>query len=233
MTPPLSIHIVEDEMIIASDLQDMLHELGYQVNGISINYREAIASLRKSKPDLVLLDITLTGTESGIDLAHTLNLSFKLPFIFLTSHNDKQTIEMAKQTKPYGYLIKPFEKDDVFAAIEMVIPRLSPPVSGISDQSLFLPHGKGRVKIRMSDILFAEASGNYITINTKTKQFVLRKTLKEAEAEFLTKQNFIRIHKSFIINKSDVTKITASEVTLSDNRKIPVGRSYLDDLKKI
>jgi len=113
--------IVEDEAIIAEDLKFMLKSLGYDVIGVAMKYNKAIEILSNTTPDLILLDIILGGAKSGIDLAHEINKNFNIPFIFLTSHADKLTVEQAKATKPLGYLVKPFHKEDIFATLEVAM----------------------------------------------------------------------------------------------------------------
>lgn len=119
-----SIYIVEDQMIITLDLQHMLEDLGYSVCGISASYYEALRNIEVIKPDLILLDILLQGDKTGIDLAHVLNRSYHIPFIFLTSHADQHTVNTAKITQPLGYLVKPFKADDLYATIEMAFGRI-------------------------------------------------------------------------------------------------------------
>src|SRR5690606_35941400 len=111
--------IVEDQLIITMDLEYMLEELGYQVCGISTCYEDAISAIKRSQPDLVLIDIILAGEKTGIDLAHEINRTYHIPFIFLSSHADRSTIEAAKSTNPAGYIVKPFNRNDVYASIEI------------------------------------------------------------------------------------------------------------------
>ncbi|WP_257670303.1 response regulator [Parapedobacter tibetensis] len=117
------IYIVEDQMIITLDLQHMLEDLGYEVCGISPSYHETLNNIEVVKPDLILLDIFLQGDKTGIDLAHVLNQNYHIPFIFLTSHTDDQTVKIAKETQPRGYLVKPFKLNELYAAIEMAFGR--------------------------------------------------------------------------------------------------------------
>src|SRR5690606_27851093 len=105
--------IVEDQLIITMDLEYMLQELGYDVCGICTNYDDALSLIRTAKPDLISIDIILYGEKTGIDLAHAINGTYAPPFIFLTSHADRSTIEAAKSTNPAGYIVKPFTRNDV------------------------------------------------------------------------------------------------------------------------
>src|ERR1700712_5754080 len=115
----LKIGIVEDELVIARTISGTLDELGYSHCGPAINYTEAIEMLELNKPDLLLLDIQLSGKKDGIDVAQKLNELYQVPFIFLTANSDAETIDRAKSVKPHAYIVKPFTKEDLFAAIEI------------------------------------------------------------------------------------------------------------------
>lgn len=112
------IQIVEDQMIIAIDLQYMLEDLGYEICNISTSYDEAIRNIESVKPDLILLDILLQENKTGIDLAHEINRQHFIPFIFLTSHSDQTTVDAAKATNPRGYIVKPFTKHDLYEVLD-------------------------------------------------------------------------------------------------------------------
>ncbi|MEQ9232274.1 MAG: response regulator, partial [Cyclobacteriaceae bacterium] len=105
MNTPLKIMIVEDEMITAESILDMLEDYGYEVTGIHIRAEAALQAIEKEKPDLALLDIHLKGEKTGIWLAEQIRSSHKIPYVFLTSYADKATIEQATETHPFGYLL--------------------------------------------------------------------------------------------------------------------------------
>ncbi|WP_332912932.1 response regulator [Algoriphagus boritolerans] len=117
----LKILIVEDELVIAEDLRETLEELGYEVCGIAISSREALALIEEKSPDLALLDIQIKGGKDGIELAAEINENYHLPFLMLTSHADIQTINRAKEVNPYGYLVKPFNEKEILAGIELAM----------------------------------------------------------------------------------------------------------------
>ncbi len=244
----IKILIVEDEAIIADDLRYILEDFDYAVTDFAVGYTEAIAALTREKPDLVLLDITIRGEKDGIDLAAFINKNYRIPFIFLTSHGDKSTIERAKATLPYGYLIKPFESDDVFAAIEMALGRFAATPNDddsavektekvaqndaeklpfFLDNAIFVRHKSIFQKIPFDDILFLEADSNYTKIHTTKQAFMLRNTMKFI-GEKLPEQ-FFRVHKSFIINCKNLTGFDNSSVYFGD-KYVPVGRSFSDGL---
>src|SRR4051812_16317751 len=104
--------IVEDQFIEANNLQIILEKAGYTVCPIASSYDEALTIIAADEPDLVLLDIFLDGELTGIDLAWVLK-ERGIAFIYLSANSNKETLEAAKQTKPFGFLVKPFRKKDV------------------------------------------------------------------------------------------------------------------------
>ncbi|GAB4050662.1 sigma 54-interacting transcriptional regulator [Spirosoma litoris] len=113
-----SLLVVEDEFLIAHDLQRILIKAGYQVIGLAGSVAEAKAIVADQTPDIVLLDIFLDGDETGIDLAHWLNEQ-SIPFVFLSANLTDGLLEAAKQTQPFGFLTKPFREKDVLTTLEI------------------------------------------------------------------------------------------------------------------
>lgn len=119
--PQTSIFIVEDELIEAEDIRQTLEKQGYAVAGIARSGELALEVLGKKHPDLVLMDIYLSGTLDGIDTAEQIRTLYHIPVIFLTSHADETTLGRAKVTEPYGYVLKPFDERELHSAIEMAL----------------------------------------------------------------------------------------------------------------
>jgi hypothetical protein len=118
-----TILIVEDENIVALDLQQRLLNLGYRVAGRATMAIEAIEKAAESRPNLVLMDIRLKGNLDGISAADQIRSRFDIPVIFLTAYSDETTFERAKLTEPHGYLLKPFEDNDLHTTIQMALYR--------------------------------------------------------------------------------------------------------------
>lgn len=116
-----SILIVEDEMIVARDLQIRLTQMGYNVPHITGSGEEAIGLARASSPDLMLVDIQLKGDMDGVETARRIKAHAETPVVYLTAHSDPATLDRAKETEPYGYLIKPFKAEELRTTIEMAL----------------------------------------------------------------------------------------------------------------
>jgi DNA-binding response OmpR family regulator len=119
MNHHIKIGIVEDELLIAEKVKIILTDIGYKVCEPVSNYDAALEMIKAEKPDFLLLDVNLGKEKDGIDIARVINEQFFLPFIFLTANSDKLTIDRAKEVRPYAYLVKPFTKEELFAAIEI------------------------------------------------------------------------------------------------------------------
>ena len=117
--------VVEDEALIAEDIAASLNAIDYRIAGIAYSSEKALDLLHTQQPDLVLLDIQIKGSQSGIELAQIINERYRIPFIYLTSFADKATVEKAKRTMPYGYVVKPFSERELFSSIEVALYRFS------------------------------------------------------------------------------------------------------------
>lgn len=113
--------IVEDEVIIAQDLRDILEMLSYEVSAVAYSYDQAIAALAAKEFDLAFLDIALRGVGSGLDVADVIIDKYKIPFIFLTSFSDQDSINQVVSKNPGGYLVKPFKEKDISPALELAL----------------------------------------------------------------------------------------------------------------
>lgn len=111
--------IVEDEAIIALDIEFCVKSLGYVVCGLCSDYSSAVDHIKKHKPDLVLLDINLNHSKSGIELANYLRLNHNIPYVFITAFNDEKTFNEALGSSPYGYITKPYQKEHLRNAISI------------------------------------------------------------------------------------------------------------------
>ncbi len=119
--PNEKILIVEDEAIISADLASKLGKLGYTVCGSAASAEDALALVAMCQPELVLMDIHLRGEMDGIDAADRIRLEYGIPVIYLTAHSDRATLDRAKLTEPFGYILKPFEQLELQTHIEMAL----------------------------------------------------------------------------------------------------------------
>jgi len=118
---PISILIVEDEAIVSADIQDRLKTCGYTICAALDNGADALRWAGETKPDVVLMDINLNGALDGIETARLIRERFGLPVVYLSAYSDAETLERAKITQPYGYLLKPLAERELVITIEMAV----------------------------------------------------------------------------------------------------------------
>jgi DNA-binding LytR/AlgR family response regulator len=225
-----TILIVEDEPLIADDIAMILERNSYQINEIVDNAEDALIQLSAQKPDLILLDINIEGDKDGIQLAHQINKDYQIPFVFLTSYYDNNTLKRAKATNPKGYVVKPFDEGDLIANVELALMKSRSLTSSAPIYKFFVRNNQELKAIEPNDILYVESDDNYANIYTLNEKHVVSHTLKSVE-EKLQANGFVRIHKSYLINFRKITSIHEGYAFI-DEIKLPIGRSYRDDLLK-
>ena len=113
--------IVEDEALVALEIERTLLKLGYRIAGKARNGDTALDLLASRQPDIALLDIDIKGSRNGIDLARVIREKYHFPFVFLTAFSDRATLAQLKDTVPYGYIVKPFNQADLLTTIELAL----------------------------------------------------------------------------------------------------------------
>ncbi|MCG2612401.1 response regulator [Flavobacterium sp. SM15] len=233
MSTPLKILIVEDEYITQKTISVYLTEMGYDVVGTAMNSDEAIEILENETVEFALLDITIQGANDGIWLANHITENYQIPHVFLTAYSDNETIKKAIATNPYGYLIKPFQKAELFSAIEIAMLNFNKLYTSEKKENdyIYIKHNEVFEKVTIENIDFIESQKNYLLIITPEKEYRFRSTI----TEFITKlpENFIKTHKGFIVNTDKIHGYSSNQLSIG-NRKIPISKTYKEEvLKKI
>lgn len=236
----IKVILVEDDWIIAKEISYSLQDLGFEVSGIYDTGEEALKQIDQLKPDLVILDIDLSGEVTGIDVAGKLKQEGSIPFIFLTALADTQTIEKAKLVEPYAYLVKPVQPETLYSTIEITLHNASRRTNELQPAKVSLKEGlkiedgffvkskKRLEKIMLADILYVEAFDIYAMIRTAAGQFLLSQSLKSVEERFPS-SIFMRVHRSYLVNMTKIDAIEENELIIS-NIRIPIGKTYRDQL---
>ena len=214
----IRIGIVEDEMIITDVLAITLRKLGYTVSFTALNYTNAIKMLDAERPDIALLDINLGGQKDGIDVAKYIREKYPMLIIFLTANSDVATIQRAKEVKPNAFLVKPFSKDHLYAAIEIAVASQTEAVSG--NESILVKDGYHYVKVFLKEIKFISSDQNYVTLHLQdARKVMVRSTLSDMYNR-LNSHAFIKVNRGYIININYVTKIETENAFI-------VGKSFV------
>lgn len=214
----IKIGIVEDEMIIASVIQDCLEKLNYEVVEPVMSFNEAIEMLYIEQPDIVIIDIRISGKKDGIELAEYIRENYSIPFIFLTANSDKETLSRAKKTNPNAYLLKPFTQNDLFAAIEIGLNNfeMQKAINSKLQTSIVIKDGYNLVNVPFSDIVYFVCADNYLQLILKNgKTLLTRSTIAEMNNR-LPQDQYSQISRSIIINKSFISKVEKNKVFIND-----------------
>ncbi len=221
----LNILIVEDEILIAEMLKLYLEEKNYKVCAICISYEEAVEAFVKHNPELVLLDIRLSGEKSGIDMAKYLNgINDGPPYIYLTSQQDNRILQAALATIPYGYISKPIQRQTLWANIELAFQLFN--VHKCLNKKIDIKDGRENHKLFINEILYLQSDHVYTTVFlAEGKSIVVRCTLHYLYKK-LKEFGFLRCHRRYIINKDYIRNWNKETVGLNNGVLIPVGKTF-------
>jgi len=186
----VNVMIVEDDPIIAEDINSLLKESGYKIEAVAHDAVSAFDHLRSKRIDFAILDIHLGSGQSGIDIAEVIHENHDIPYIFLTSFYDDDTLSAAKQFAPYGYIVKPFQDRTLLATINMAL----------SNYKFVLKKGD----ISKSNI---EAKFNTSFTDQESKvlvKLIQGKSYKQIAIALSISPNTVKYHASNIYNKCDV-----------------------------
>ena len=224
---PSKILIVEDNLIVAEDIKASLIEEGYHVVGVADNSDDALRFIETTKIDLILLDIIIKGNLSGIELADIINANYRIPFIFLTSHSDKITLQKAMESKPKGYILKPFTLVDIRTNLTIALSGKNKGRHKIITAFFIIKTNGLFVKINYKDLLFIKSDGNYLEIFTFQRKYVTRMSFAELLV-IVGNKKFAQVHKSYLAYLPNITQFNHTEVCYEDII-IPLGRSFKQD----
>ena len=219
--------VVEDEPLAAEVLEDYINQVPFlELKSICTDAIFAMEVLQKQKIDVLFLDIHLPKLK-GVDFIKTLK---NPPQIIVTTAYREYAIE-GYELNVLDYLVKPISFSRFLMAVNKLKIRNNTDVlisnSGIASAErlhLFVNVNKKMVKVYLDEILFIESKKEYISIVTKEKSYLTKYQLSEIE-EQLSKNNFLRVHRSFLVSKAKIVAFTATEIEI-DGQQIPIGRSY-------
>ncbi|KAA1247718.1 LytTR family DNA-binding domain-containing protein [Aquimarina sp. RZ0] len=227
--------IVEDEFSIGLDIKISLEKLGFVVVGVASNYEEAIKYATEAMPDVVIMDVNISGDKNGIVAAEEIYGKYKIPIVFLTAYGDDNTFKEALESKPFGFLLKPFNIKELSFTLQIAlqkhlenktfVPILSD--NKISD-TLFVKDRSQFISVKINKILWVEAMDNYTQIITRDKKVLVNMFLKEFYKK-VPQDKFLRIHRSYLVALDKIDKIENRFVFIGD-KNIPISKAYKSQL---
>ena len=240
----VNILVIEDTESEEQALVDVLQDNDYNIVGVAKNYSEALSLFYSENIDLIIIDIFLNGQPDGITFAETITLTPNIskPFVFLTSSKDREIFERAKLTKPYSFLMKPFNELEVLFAIEMAIEKFYEQINSfyssdnnsvIGSNYLFIKKKNSLKKVSFDDIVYIEVEERYCTVITLNDRFLVTLSLTKILA-VLDENKFKRTHRNFIVNINKINEIILNEnlILLDGNYKITLSDNYKEFVHK-
>ncbi|WP_055446592.1 LytR/AlgR family response regulator transcription factor [Lacinutrix mariniflava] len=212
--------IIEDEIIIADYIEEVLQEENFTKINIANNKESALIEMASFSPDIILMDINLKGVNEGIELAKVKNSNATI--IFITGQHDLVLMNDALKTNPDAYLTKPLKKVDLLASINLAMHKKQ-------SQTFQFKDGYDIVSLDFNAIKYFVAEGNYVNIQTVFKKFTTRQSLSVI-LERLPSDVFSQTHRSYIVNKNKVERVTSNAVFIN-SVEIPLSRTYAKQFK--
>jgi len=240
----VSVLIIEDTPVESDALVQVLTENNYTIAGVARTFSDALALFYQQTVDIVIIDVFLNGNPDGIAFAETINITpdATRPFVFLTSSNDRQIFDRAKLTKPFSFLLKPFNELEILYALEIAIEKFydqsnvflsDDQDTVVSNDSLFIKKKNTLKKVRMDDIIYIEVEERYCNIITEHEKFVIMISLTKL-SELLESSKFVRTHRNYIVNTGKIEEIVLPEnlLILQGNHKVTLSDKHRDFLRK-
>lgn len=239
MSEKTRILIVEDDMIIAANISLQLSKLGYEVTGIESRGEEAINHALENRPDIILMDIQLKGEINGIEAAREIHEKASIPLIYLTANSDEASFQKAKETKPYAFISKPFNKLDLQRTIELVVEKIKEDsnedrntnslIEALDDRIFIRNNGK-LIKLMLDEILYIEADRNYCNIITNGQNYLIVSPLNTF-CQRMESKDFLRVHRSYVVNLRKLDAVADSHLEIK-RKVIPISKMYKEDLMR-
>jgi two-component system LytT family response regulator len=241
----INVLIIEDTPEQSDALSKVLLTNKYNIVGVARNYTDALTLFYQNTVDIIVIDVFLDGKPDGITFAETINIvpNGCKPFVFLTSSQDRQIFERAKLTKPFSFLIKPFNELEILYALEMAVEKFYEQTNVflsedqdtvISNDYMFIKKKNALKKVSLQDILYIEVEDRYCKIVTEKEKFVILISLTKIST-LLDKDKFTRTHRNYIVNTDKIEEIILADnlILLKGNHKINLSDSYKDFIKKM
>jgi len=239
----INVLIVEDTPSESDALIKVLVENNYNIVGAARTHQEALTLFYQNAIDIVIIDVFLDGKADGITFAETINIvpDGQKPFVFLTSSKDRQIFERAKLTKPFSFLLKPFNELEILYALEIAIEKFYGQANVfhsedqntvISNESLFIKKNKALKKVQIKDIVYIEVEDRYCNIITEAEKFVILISLTKI-IQLLDAAKFFQTHRNFIVNSTKIEQIIINDnlIILKGNHRVTLSDKYKDFVK--
>ncbi len=222
-------YIVEDNTMTRLALQEALTDDGYKVLGSSASGEKAYNEIIKNQPEVILLDINLSGQMTGTTLGRKIREKIDCTIIYITAYGDSRTQEKILSTEPDGYIMKPYRMENVTAALRIALSRkrkknTSPQHDDGSKPVVEIATTSGVKQIDLKSLKYIKSDGNYIDLHVEDAIFTLRLSLKKFMENY-PEAEVKQIHQRYLINPAKISKRRTWELQIG-NEWLPMGRKY-------
>lgn len=233
---PLQILIIEDNVLLSTELEMIIGDMGAEVAGVAVTAAQGIEMVRKLSPDLIILDLFLADGSTGFDVLEDI-VELHIPTIVITSGHDRELFEKAEQYGPVSFIVKPFYRLTLEATIELALNRGRKKGEETRDpeddrpeilfkKDIFIRDRHILRRLPLDDIEAIEADGNYCLFITRERKFAAKIAMK-AIMDLLPDQVFVQIHRTFAVNAGKVEAIDMNDSTMIvAGKEYPIGRTY-------
>jgi DNA-binding LytR/AlgR family response regulator len=222
--------IVEDDLLMAADIADMLNAEGYEISGNVTNALDAMESFKKHQPDLVIMDIELEGEVDGIELAAKMNNHAPVGILYLTDQKDPRTIERAENIHHSLYIEKPYGLAHFCSQVKLALKHFSGTKSDVHYLFLKKDHNSNqKSKVLFDDIVYLHAERSYCNIFIAGSNPLEKIMVSEPMQDILKKldaTNFIRVHRSYAVNLNFIESYDRADIVMHLETPVPIGEMY-------
>lgn len=237
----MNILVVEDDELIAMEVERVIELLGYKHVDTVDHSEAALATCATTDVDLIIMDIHIQGDHDGVELADMIKADHLIEILFVTSMQDDLTFNRANRSNPAGFLQKPFSELQLKRSLELVAKKLNSKTEpddhsdeevSFKQDSFFIRKQKKISKVDVSEIFYFEADAGYTKIVTDTELYIVRRSLKDILA-MLDQELFLQCHRRYIINIQKVKSVDLDDdYVIFTERKVPFSRREKENLIK-
>lgn len=214
-----TILVVDDEILLAHTVAEMLRSMGYSTVYTETNKTLAKNRILKRETDLAILDINLGTGEEGLELAKVCE-EMQIPFVYISSYSDKETLDKAIGTNPRAYLIKPISEGNLYTTLQLICKQPNTENRHV----LQFKDGTEVIHLPLEKVLYLKSENIYLNVVTPNKTYLYRGSLQSL-LEKVPEGLLIQTHRSFVVNPLHIERMSANYVVIQ-NTEIPVSRNF-------
>ena len=227
--------IVEDDLVVRSNLEVIIKEMGHEIIGFADNAVDSLVLFTIKHPNIVICDININGTTNGIELAKKMHEIRRTPVLFLTAYNNEEFFNKAKLATPLAFISKPIDRVNLERSVSLAIEHSRDIIGFTTDNApveecLYTRVGNRLKKLYIKDIEFVEVDGKYSALSVGQRMINCKISLKDL-LEKLPRDKFIQVNRNFVINMDMIEDIDMANFNVKmPTKDVPISRTFKDQL---